>query len=85
MFGIRELYFRDSVAAKAVAKQAPPQVKKDFATLRAFNERYRNPLEPYIRSLYSEYLRANQQPHGISSYSEVMAFLVAYYNKYGEL
>ncbi len=84
-YSIRELYFRDSLAAKAMALQVPPQVKKDFAELRAFDARYKNPLEPYIRRLYGEYLRANQQPHGLQSYSEVMAFLVAYYRKYGEI
>jgi Protein of unknown function (DUF3810) len=83
-YGRRELYQRDSALAIAIDKQKPLQVKKDFAELRAFYAAYENPIEPYIRLLYGQYLRANEQPSGMQSYSEVMAFLVAYYKKYGE-
>jgi Protein of unknown function (DUF3810) len=83
-YGIRELYFKDSTAVIALNKNLPVQVKKDYNELRLFFDRYRNPLEPYIRKLYGQYLKANEQPGGMRSYSEVMAFLVAYYKKYGE-
>jgi hypothetical protein len=83
-YGRRELYQRDSTLATTLDKQKPLQVKKDFAELRAFYAAYENPIEPYIRRLYGQYLRANEQPSGMQSYSEVMAFLVAYYKKYGE-
>jgi hypothetical protein len=83
-YGIRELYLRDSVLAIALNRQKPLQVKKDIIALRRFFDAYRNPIEPYIRKLYGQYLRANEQPNGMQSYSEVMAFLIAYYKKYGE-
>jgi hypothetical protein len=83
-YAMRELYRRDSSSAKDFSKLVNPQVKKDFATLHAFNERYKNPLEPVITLLYGSYLRANQQPSGMQSYNEVTAFLVAYCKKYGE-
>jgi hypothetical protein len=83
-YGIRELYGRDSVLAITLNKQKPAQVKKDIIALRAFYARYENPVEPYIRKLYGQYLKANEQPSGMQSYNEVMAFLVAYYKKYGE-
>jgi len=83
-YGIRELYGRDSVLAIALNKQKPAQVKKDIIALRAFYARYENPVEPYIRKLYGQYLKANEQPSGMQSYNEVMAFLIAYYKKYGE-
>ena len=82
-YGIRELYGRDSTLALALNQQKPVQVKKDILTLRQFYAAYENPIEPYIRTLYGQYLRANQQPSGMQSYNEVMAFLVAYYKKYG--
>ncbi|HTL09521.1 MAG TPA: DUF3810 domain-containing protein [Chitinophagaceae bacterium] len=82
-YGIRELYVRDSVRALALNKTKPQQVKKDLQELQAFYAAYENPLEPYIRKLYGQYLKANEQPAGIRSYNEVMAFLVAYYKKYG--
>ena len=82
-YGIRELYGRDSVLAIAMHQQKPLQVKKDIITLRKFFDAYQNPIEPYIRKLYGGYLRANEQPAGMQSYNEVMAFLVAYYKKFG--
>jgi Protein of unknown function (DUF3810) len=83
-YGIRELYGRDSVLAIELNKQKPVQVKKDNIELRAFYNKYENPIEPYIRKLYGQYLMANEQPSGMQSYNEVMAFLIAYYKKYGE-
>jgi Protein of unknown function (DUF3810) len=83
-YGIGELYGRDSVFAIELNKQKPLQVKKDIIALRTFYNAYENPVEPYIRTLYSQYLRANEQPSGMQSYNEVMAFLIAYYKKYGE-
>jgi Protein of unknown function (DUF3810) len=82
-YGIRELYYTDSSAALALSKTLHPQVKKDYKALMAFYDQYQSPLEPLIRSLYGQYLRANEQPGGMRSYSEVMAFLIAYYKKYG--
>jgi hypothetical protein len=84
VYGRNELRMRDSAAAKEIHRQASKQVKKDLVELAAFYDRYENPIEPVIRKLYGQYLRANQQPSGMQTYSEVMAFLVAYYKKYGE-
>ena len=82
-YGIRELYFNDSTAALQLSKHIHPQVKKDYKALNDFYDRFQNPIEPLIRTLYGQYLRANEQPGGMRSYSEVMAFMVAYYKKYG--
>jgi hypothetical protein len=82
-YGIRELYRRDSLAAKQLNERAPAQLKKDYHELTVFYDRFQNPVEPYMTGLYARYLKANQQPSGMRSYSEVMAFLVANYNKYG--
>ena len=83
-YGIRELYMKDSLSAISFNKQLPLQVRKDYKAMRDFFDKYQNPLEPYIRKLYGQYLKANEQPTGVQSYSEVVAFLVAYYKKYGE-
>jgi len=83
VYSMRELYRRDSISAQAFKKQVPAVVKKDFADLRAFYDRYQNPFEPLITGMYGQYLRANQQPSGMQSYNEVVAFLVAYGKKYG--
>ncbi|MEO6313960.1 MAG: DUF3810 domain-containing protein [Chitinophagaceae bacterium] len=82
-YGIRELFGRDSLLAIALNSRKPVQVKKDNLALQAFYARFENPVEPYIKTLYGQYLRANEQPSGMLSYNEVMAFMVAYYKKYG--
>jgi hypothetical protein len=82
-YGLNELYRKDSARASAIEKTIPEQTQKDVEELRAHALRYQNPIEPYTRKLYAQFLRANEQPGGMRSYSEVMAFLVAYYKKFG--
>jgi hypothetical protein len=81
----RYLYYTDSVALKSITDQLSPAVKDDILELREFYRRYKNPLETAIDRLYSQYLKANQQPSGKMSYSEVVAMLIAYYKKNGKV
>jgi hypothetical protein len=74
----------DSVMAKQLSSQLQPGVKKDFRTLREFVQSHRNPVERLIDKLYGEYLKANEQPAGKLSYSEVIGWLVAYSKKFGK-
>ncbi|WEK33791.1 MAG: DUF3810 domain-containing protein [Candidatus Pseudobacter hemicellulosilyticus] len=76
-------YRFDSVQAKAFNAQLPAGVIRDHKEWREFLLRHRNPVEAVIDKLYGEYLRANQQPSGKMTYSEVVAWLVAWYRKYG--
>jgi hypothetical protein len=78
------LYRQDSVLAKQFNDVLPPGVKKDHAELRDFLRRHRNPVEAVIDKLYGQYLIANEQPAGRLSYNEVIAWLIAYYKKYGK-
>ena len=75
----------DSVAAKAVLQQLSPAVKEDMVIMKAFYKKYENPVEPVITWIYSRYLESNRQPSGMRSYSEVVAYLISYYNKYGKI
>jgi hypothetical protein len=77
------LYSMDSVMAKGLDAQLRPGVKADYRELREFVKKHRNPVETVIDKLYSGYLKANQQPMGKLSYSEVIAWLVSYYKMYG--
>lgn len=77
------LYRQDSVLAKQFTTTLPVGVKKDYTELKEFLRRHRNPVEAVIDKLYGEYLKANQQPSGKLSYNEVIAWLIAYYKKYG--
>ena len=81
----RYLYYSDSVALKEIDGNLSSAVKSDIKELRDFYRRYDNPLETAIDRLYSQYLKANQQPTGKMSYSEVIAMLIAYYKKNGKV
>lgn len=81
----RYLYYIDSVALKEINGNLSPAVKNDIKELREFYRRYDTPLETAIDRLYSQYLKANQQPSGKMSYNEVVAMLIAYYKKNGKI
>jgi hypothetical protein len=84
-YALSELYRRDSTGAKQIHQSLDPQVRKDYATMQQFFGRFQNPVEPIIRALYGRYLKANDQPGGLRSYNQVVAMLVAYKRKYGDL
>jgi hypothetical protein len=79
------LYRTDSTLLKEIDNKLPIRVQNDFQTLREFYARHNNPVEVVIDKLYSQFLKANQQPSGKISYNEVILLLVGYYKKHGEL
>lgn len=82
-YALGEVYNRDTSLAKAFQAKADPQVKKDQKEFRDFYRRYQNPLQTLILWGYGQYLKANNQPAGKRSYNEVVAWLIAYYKKFG--
>jgi len=82
-YTINDLYRYDSVRAKKYLGALDPRVKKDYEEVRRFYKKYKNPVEPVIMWFYDKYLLANNQPAGKKTYSEVIAFLIAYQRKFG--
>ncbi len=80
-----ELYRRDSAALRAYNQALHPQVKADIKAYRDYLKKYKNPIEPVITWAYGSYLKANNQPGGKRTYSEVVAWLIAYYRKFQEI
>lgn len=80
-----ELFRRDSVTAKQNVKLLDTLVKKDYAAFKKYLKDYQNPIGPLLTKLYGSYLKAHNQPKGIESYDEVVAWIIAYYKKYGTL
>jgi len=78
-----ELYRRDSGVVAGFRKQLRPGIRQDFRELKEYNRKYANPMETHIWWLYGGYLRANRQPQGIVTYSDVTAWLIAYAKKNG--
>jgi hypothetical protein len=79
------LYGMDSAAARRNIKMLSPAVQRDLSELRAFRIKYQNPLDKLISIFYDRYLKMNQQPDGQKSYSKVVLWLLAYYDKFGEI
>jgi hypothetical protein len=78
------LFSMDSTAVRRMDAQLRPGIKADFKELREFVQNHRNPVEAVIDELYSEYLKANEQPSGKRSYSDVIGWLISYYSRYGK-
>jgi hypothetical protein len=83
MYAARELYLRDSTILRRFRSAVSPGVREDIRAIQQFNRRYANPVEPLIWKAYGRYLRANRQPQGIVTYSEVLAWLIDYMKSYG--
>lgn len=78
-----EVYRRDSTLFRSFQQKLHPQVTMDIRELRSFYKKYKNPIEPVITWSYGHFLKANNQPGGKQTYNEVVAWLIAYYKKFG--
>lgn len=82
-YGRPFLYLEDSTALRSLDARLQPGIKKDRKELRDFYLKYESVVEKAVDKLYGQYLKANEQPNGKITYSEVILWLVAYYKKYG--
>ncbi len=82
-YAVGEVFRRDTLLGKSYQQKAHSQVLKDQKEFRDFYRRYRNPIEPIVMWGYGHFLKANNQPAGKRSYNEVVAWLIAYYKKFG--
>lgn len=57
-------------------------VQKNYRELYEFNQKYANPFEPVFKSIFSTFLKANQQKDGIKSYSKIVELMVGYHEKF---
>ena len=85
LYANSELFRTDSLAARKNIKLLAPEVQRDLAALRAYRIRYQNPLDKLISVFYDRYLKMNQQPDGDRTYGKVVLWLLAYYDKFGEI
>ena len=78
-FCLNDLYLRDEQKAICLIEKLRPGIRKNYQEANEFWDRYQNPLEPIFKSTYDSFLKANNQPKGINTYSYVVALLVNYY------
>ncbi|MCK8522774.1 DUF3810 domain-containing protein [Aquimarina sp. D1M17] len=78
-FCLNDLYLRDEQKAIClIEEELRPGIRKNYIEVNEFWDSYQNPLEPIFKSTYDSYLKANNQPEGIETYSYVVALLVNY-------
>ena len=75
---LNDLYRRDQEIAERLKKQIRPGILKNYEQSRTFWDAMENPLEPVFKYFYSGFLKANNQPEGIKTYSYMVALLVNY-------
>ncbi|MBM3414811.1 MAG: DUF3810 domain-containing protein [Bacteroidetes bacterium] len=77
------LYQVDSTRANQLRSQCGAQVQSDIQTLNSFYQQYQTPIGEFIMQGYDYFLRANEQPQGKHSYSQVLRWLMAWVRKNG--
>jgi hypothetical protein len=82
-YALNNLMQKNFLQAYTISKGVNDRVKNDLRTLRAYFQRTKNPIEPFANKFYDQYLKMNNQPKGYETYSEVVAWLIAYQKKFG--
>lgn len=72
----------DETAFKKWYAKVNEGTKKNYKELRDHYDSYANPFEPIFESVFSAFLKANNQEDGIKSYGRVVSLLVGYHEKY---
>jgi hypothetical protein len=74
----------DTTIRRKLNKNLHPRARYDKMDELNFRLKRKNAMQPYVTDFYSSYLKLNNQPKGIATYNEVIAWLIAYMKKYGE-
>lgn len=83
MYALPELRSRDSTGFKKIIKTLTPGIIADIRNDLLYWRKYRGSTERLISYFYTGYLKANKQPQGMQSYSDLVPLLCAYYKQYG--
>ncbi|MFD2516841.1 DUF3810 domain-containing protein [Salinimicrobium flavum] len=76
---LSELYVRNPELTDVLLGEVNHGIRLNYLEVREFWARHANPFEPFFMYTYNSFLRANNQPEGMKSYSYVVALLVNYF------
>lgn len=76
---LADLQRKSPEEAKILRREINPGILKNYREINDFWNQHENPLQPGFKLFYGNYLKANNQPGGMKSYSYVVALLVNYY------
>lgn len=75
---LNDVYRRDKDKGIELRAKINPGILENYAQSRAFWDEMDNPLEPFFEYVYTGFLKANNQPAGLKTYSYMVALLVNY-------
>lgn len=81
----RELWYTDSLKAYKHWDGLRPEVQKDIRGYKAYLDKYDSTIGTWVNEFYAQYLRLNEQPEGMRSYSLVVVWLLAWYQTFGTI
>lgn len=73
---------RDTVINNELKTHISKTVKSDFKSQRAYWQYYRGQMSMISGIFYDDYLKANNQPHGLDTYNQMVLLLMAWYSKH---
>ncbi len=82
-YAASELFLRDSLQYHQARLSLDTLVRKDIRDIRLYYLPYRTKVRKVVNMIYGQYLKSNNQPQGIDTYSDVISLLMAYKKKYG--
>ena len=80
-FCLNEIYLRDECLFEDMVADVNKGILKNYKETREFWEAHENPLEPFFKLFYGNFLKVNNQTKGMDSYSYVVALLVNYFKE----
>ena len=82
---LSEMFKRDPELTSELMKELNYGIKLNYLEVQEFWKDHANPLEPIFMMTYNSFLKANNQPKGMRTYSYVVALLVNYYKNNPEV
>jgi hypothetical protein len=80
-YSLNDMYQKDPVLLGVLISDLHPGILKNYQEVQEFWETYSGPVELIMEKIYGNFLKVNNQPKGIESYSYVVALLVNYYKQ----
>ena len=74
-----DLRLKDNYERSQLINKLNGGVIKNLQEKRFYNEKFKNPFEPYIKKIYDFFLKSNNQNNGIKSYNLVVNLLIQDY------
>lgn len=78
---MRDVAMRDTVLFKQLKAGLSPAVHQDFKTEHLYWKSYEGPIDAISTFFYNDFLKANNQPHGMQTYNRMVRLVMAWYKK----